>query len=138
LKPDATGQTRYRVDYTIRLKEAHAGRDLFSALGKLIRKEQRKGETTVSYEFVGMRPTAVLHVEIRAQEAGPGDHALRVAVTDLNSGAKAARETAFRVQKADEQQVGLPRAEGVPPDDHVERGEKTSPSFFSSTWRSRA
>jgi GWxTD domain-containing protein len=99
LKPDATGQTRYRVDYTIRSKEAHAGRDLFLALGKLIRKEQGRGETTVSYEFVGMRTTAVLHVEIRAQEAGPGDHALRVAVTDLNSGAKAVREATFRVQK---------------------------------------
>jgi GWxTD domain-containing protein len=99
LKPDATGQTRYRVDYTIRSKEAHAGGDLFSALGKLIRKEQRKEETTVSYEFLGLRPTAVLHVEIRAQEAGPGDHVLRVSITDLNSGAKTMRETTFWVQK---------------------------------------
>jgi hypothetical protein len=69
LKQDATGQTRYRVDYTIQSKDG-ASANIFSGLGRLIRKEQKKGETTVSYEFIGMRPTAVVHVEIKAQEAG--------------------------------------------------------------------
>jgi hypothetical protein len=99
LMPDAAGLTRYRVDYTIRSKEARPGGNIFAALGKMIRKEQKKGEVTVSYEFTGIRPDPPLHVEIKAQEAGPGDHVLRVAVTDLNSGAKAARETTFWVQK---------------------------------------
>ena len=39
------------------------------------------------------------HVELNVQEARPGDHFIRVAVTDLNGGAQAEREGSFWIEK---------------------------------------
>ena len=97
--PRQMGQTRYRVDYTVRSKEEMVGANLFAALGRLIHKDQKKGETTVSYEFVGTRPDAFINLELGVRDIGPGDYALRVAVTDQNASAKTERETAFWIQK---------------------------------------
>ncbi len=102
LKPDAAGQTHYRVDYTIRSKDEDVGANIFSALGRLLRKEQKRGEITVSYEMNGTRPADFLHAEFNAQEVGQGDHFLRVAVTDLNNEATTTSETAFWIQKQTE------------------------------------
>jgi hypothetical protein len=41
----------------------------------------------------------VLCLDLGVQQAGGGDHRLRADVTDLNTGAKAERETTFWVQK---------------------------------------
>ncbi len=46
-----------------------------------------------------MRAWEAAHVELNVQEARPGDHFVRVTVTDLNSGAHAEREGGFWIEK---------------------------------------
>ncbi|MSS71573.1 MAG: tetratricopeptide repeat protein [Candidatus Latescibacteria bacterium] len=100
LRPDAAGQTRYRVDYIIRARRReNLGVKILSTLGRLIGSDEQKGELTISYELNGTQQTDFLHVELNLQEARPGSHTIRVAVTDLNSGARTERETSFRIEK---------------------------------------
>jgi len=100
LTPDAAGQTRYRVDYIIQTRRRESlGVKLLSGLGRLVGSDEKKGELTITYDMNGTQRTDFLHVELNLQEARTGSHAVRVVVTDLNSGAKAERETSFKIEK---------------------------------------
>lgn len=98
LKPDAQGRTRYRVDYTVRSRKG-VGDLVLAGLGQLIGRSQKGDEVTVSYESGGEATQEAIHTALDLRKGKEGDYTLRVTVTDLNAGAKAARETTFRVQK---------------------------------------
>ena len=70
-----------------------------SGLGRLVGTEQKKGEITISYDLTGSKAWEFIHVEINVQEARAGNHLVRVAVTDLNSGSRAYREANFEIGK---------------------------------------
>ena len=98
LKLDAQGKTRYRVDYTVRGQKG-VGDLVLSGLGRLIGRSQKENEITVSYESAGEATQEVVHTALDLKTEKKGDYTLQVTITDLTSGAKAARETTFWIQK---------------------------------------
>ncbi len=76
---DEFGQTKYRVEYTIR----PAGGNIVSRLVRTF--VGKKEEVVVGYEQVGYGETEVVHTELDLGETTPGRHYLKVTVTDLNS-----------------------------------------------------
>ncbi len=76
---DSFGQTRYRVEYTIR----PAGGNIVSRLVRTF--VGKKKEVVVGYEQVGYKEAESVYMELDLGETTPGRHYLKVEVTDLNS-----------------------------------------------------
>ena len=90
---DAFGQTKYRVEYTIR----PAGGNIVSRLVRTI--VGKKKEVVVGYEQVGDEEMETVHMELDLGETTPGRHYLKVTVTDLNSedGERVVKDVPFMV-----------------------------------------
>ncbi len=77
---DEFGQTRYRVEYTIR----PVGGNIISRLVRTF--VGKKKEVAVGYEQIGYGEMETLYMELDLGETTPGRHYVKVSVTDLNSG----------------------------------------------------
>ncbi len=104
LTPDASGRTRYRMDYRISPQEGRpVAVRVLRAVGRLLGIEQRIDNSlqekvvTISYEQVGEAATEFNYLEIDVSGSKGGRYELGVTVTDLNSRAQAAKKTIFQV-----------------------------------------
>ena len=70
---------------------------VLSGLGRLIGRNAQENGITVSYEATGVAPQEAIHTALDLRKSPAGDYTLQVIVTDLNTGAKAVRETMFQV-----------------------------------------
>ncbi len=98
LKRDAFGQTRYKVEYTVRPR---VGVNLGSVVSRLAQTftGKKKEEVAVGYEQVGLQAWEAAYVELDLGESRPGRYELLVEVTDLNSKQTAMREVVFVIEK---------------------------------------
>ncbi|MDE2890226.1 MAG: GWxTD domain-containing protein [Gemmatimonadota bacterium] len=98
LKQDAFGQTRYRVEYTLR---SHRDRALpakiLHGLGRVFRLSEKDQEIVIAYDQAGNRPDEVAYVELDLTETQEGRQLVRVAVTDLLSDEEASKEISFNI-----------------------------------------
>ena len=95
LKRDEFGQTRYKVEYTIRPLEG-ANRNIIARLAQTLTGKKRE-EVAVGYEQVGLAEVEATYVELDLDACYPARHELRVMVTDLNSGEVVVKEATFTV-----------------------------------------
>ena len=94
LKRDAFGQTRYRVEYTIRSQEKSLLGTLISQLVKTVTKGE---EIAIDFEQVGKGSSEAAYVALDLTACGLGRHTVSVEITDLESGEKAVKEASFVV-----------------------------------------
>lgn len=98
LKQDAFGQTRYRVEYTLR---SHRDRALpakiLHGLGRVFRLSEKDQEIVIAYDQAGNRPDEVAYVELDLTETEEGRQLVRVTVTDLLADEKASKEISFSI-----------------------------------------
>ncbi len=98
LKQDAFGQTRYRVEYTLR---SHRDRALpakiLHGLGRVFRLSEKDQEIVIAYDQAGNRPDEVAYVELDLTETQEGRQLVRVAVTDLLADEEASKEISFSI-----------------------------------------
>ncbi len=93
LARDEFGQTKYRVEYTIRL----AGGNIISRLVRTF--VGKKEEVAVGYEQIGYGETETVYVELDLGETTSGRHYLKIAVMDLNKEEAVEKEASFTVSK---------------------------------------
>ena len=98
LRPDAQGQTRFRVDYTVKGQKEGKGPFSLAGLGRLIGRSEKGGEVTISYDMAGKGTKDAVHAGLDLSSGGTGDYTLQVMVTDLVSRMTASRGTGFTVQ----------------------------------------
>ncbi len=96
LKRDAFGQTRYRVEYTIRSQEKKTLGALVSQLVKTITKGENE-EIAIDFEQVGRRSSEATHIALDLTACGLGRHTVSVEITDLESGETVVKEATFVV-----------------------------------------
>ncbi len=96
LKRDAFGQTRYRVAYTIRSQKKNVLGSLISQLVKTVTGDEKE-EIGIDFEQVGMRASQATYVALDLTACDAGQHRVRVAITDLESGETAQKEATFVV-----------------------------------------
>jgi len=98
LKVDAFGQTRYRVDYTLRSHEKRSAPSrILRGLGSAIRVSEKDQEIAISYDQVGEKADEVAYVELDLSGTRTGGQLVRVSVTDLVSEQTSSREITFRI-----------------------------------------
>ncbi len=98
LKQDAFGQTRYRVEYTLR---SHRDRALpakiLHGLGRVFRLSEKDQEIVIAYDQAGNRPDEVAYVELDLTGTQEGRQLVRVAVSDLMADEQVSKEISFRI-----------------------------------------
>jgi hypothetical protein len=98
LKRDEFGQTRYKVEYSIRPKGVQ-GRTASGVVSQLVRVfTGKKQELAVGYEQLGNSESEEVYMELDLKSTKPGQYILEIEVTDLNSGLTSNRQTGFYVQ----------------------------------------
>jgi GWxTD domain-containing protein len=98
LKQDAFGQTRYRVEYTLRSRRKRAlPAKILHGLGRVFRLSEKDQEIVIAYDQAGNRPDEVAYVELDLTETEEGGQQVKVAVTDLLSDDRASKEISFRI-----------------------------------------
>ncbi len=97
LSKDTFGQTRYKVNYTVRTGKGHSV-GVFGAMKRGIGSIFNRGkpQVSVSYEQVGSDPTEREYFELDLSKAKAGLQVLEVRVEDLVSGQSSSREVRFR------------------------------------------
>lgn len=96
LQRDAFGQTRYRVEYTIRSQEKPSLGALISQLVKTISRG-KKEEIAIDFEQVGSRSSEATYIALDLTACGLGRHTVSVEITDLESGETTMKEASFVV-----------------------------------------
>ena len=98
LKQDAFGQTRYRVEYTLRSQRERAlPAKILHGLGRIFRLSEKDQEIVIAYDQAGNRSDEVAYVELDLTETQEGGQQVRVAVTDLLADDRATKEISFRI-----------------------------------------
>lgn len=98
LRRDEFGQSRYKVEYSIRPKGVQ-GRKASGVISQLVRVlTGKKQELAVGYEQIGNSESEEVYMELDLKSTKPGQYILEIDVTDLNSGLTSNRETGFYVQ----------------------------------------
>ncbi len=98
LKQDAFGQTRYRVEYTLRSKRDRAlPAKILHGLGRVFRLSEKDQEIVIAYDQAGNRPDEVAYVELDLTGTREGGQLVRVAVTDLLADEQASKEISFSI-----------------------------------------
>jgi hypothetical protein len=101
LQKDASGHTRYKVEYSVRSDVDEAGGDPISraivGVKKFVR--SRKPQVSVTYDRAGNTPSDSGYLTLDLKKVKPGRNLLRVSVTDLIGGQSTEREVAFRYGK---------------------------------------
>ena len=98
LKQDAFGQTRYRVEYTLRSQRDRAlPARILHGLGRVFRLSEKDREIVIAYDQAGNRPDEVAYVELDLTETQEGGQLVRVAVTDLQVDEMVSKEISFSI-----------------------------------------
>ena len=98
LKQDAFGQTRYRVEYTLRSQRDRAlPAKILHGLGRVFRLSEKDREIVIAYDQAGNRPDEVAYVELDLTETQEGGQLVRVAVTDLQVDEMVSKEISFSI-----------------------------------------
>ena len=99
LSRDAFGQTRYRVTYDIRSKDASSkGARVLSGLGSLFGKEEDERQVRVTYDQVGNEGEGISYVELDLGGAGAGEQEVRVTVEDLVADKQVTKTATFGIR----------------------------------------
>ena len=98
LKQDAFGQTRYRVEYTLRSQRKRAlPARVLHGLGRVFRLSEKDQEVVIAYDQAGSRPDEVAYVELDLTETQEGGQLVRVTVTDLLADERTSKDVSFRI-----------------------------------------
>jgi hypothetical protein len=97
LAKDASGQTRYRVEYTVNVAGQSIAARVLSGLGKLVGASGQGQAASVIYEQSGTKDWEAHYVEMDLGPTRPGEHVVRVTVTDQNAGRSVSKEAKFKV-----------------------------------------
>ncbi len=98
LKQDAFGQTRYRVEYTLRSQRKRAlPARVLHGLGRVFRLSEKDREVVIAYDQAGSLPDEVAYVELDLTETQEGGQLVRVAVTDLLADERTSKDISFRI-----------------------------------------
>ena len=98
LKQDAFGQTRYRVEYTLRSQRDRAlPAKILHGLGRVFRLSEKDREIVIAYDQAGNRSDEVAYVELDLTETQEGGQLVRVAVTDLQVDEMVSKEISFSI-----------------------------------------
>jgi GWxTD domain-containing protein len=98
LKRDEFGQTKYRVEYTLRsYKKRSAPARILHGLGRLVRIAEKDEEIVIAYEQVGKRRSEKAYVELDLSETETGGQSVKVKVEDLLSKQKVEKEIRFEI-----------------------------------------
>ncbi len=93
------GQTRYQMDYKISPRKGKPlAVTVLRAVGRLLGIEEKKA-VTISYEQVGTQKTEHNYLEIDVRGSEAGRYELEVAVTDLHTGIKVAKDVIFLIAR---------------------------------------
>lgn len=99
LTHDELGQTRYQMDYQISPRKGKPlAVTILRAVGKLLGIEQKK-VVTISYEQTGTQKTEHNYLEIDVKGSEAGRYELEVAVTDLHTKEKVAKDVIFFIAR---------------------------------------
>ena len=100
LSRDAFGQTRYRVEYTVR---SHTERSvparILRGLGRVLRMVEGEQEVQISFEQTGEEEQDVAYVELDIRQAKPGEQMVKVKVTDLLTEQSTEKSIRFTVDR---------------------------------------
>lgn len=101
LSPDAFGQSRFTLHYTIHSEPEKGGGfgRLFAAMGGLFRRGERNPEVSVSTDQVRPETDLQEYFEMDLEKAKSGVNRLTVRVVDQNSGAEVEKEVLFRLER---------------------------------------
>ena len=98
LARDPFGQTRYRVEYTVRSYNDRAvPARLFHGLGRALRLGSADGEIAIAYDQVGDRPNETIYLELDLTGADFGQRRLQITVTDLLTQQESSKEIVFNI-----------------------------------------
>ncbi|MCZ6631787.1 MAG: hypothetical protein O7G87_00145, partial [bacterium] len=98
LKRDSFGQSKYRVEYTIRsFKERAIPAKVLHGLGRLLRLVEKDQEIVIAYEQTGRQSDEVSYVELDLKETEPGGQLVRVKVVDLLAERETEKEIQFKI-----------------------------------------
>ena len=98
LTRDAFGQTRYRVQYTVRPHTSTGLGGIVAQLAQTFTGRKRE-EVAIGYEQVGLEESEAAYVELDLGDSRTGRYDLRVEVTDLNAERVIGKETSFMVEE---------------------------------------
>ena len=98
LKRDKFGQTKYRVEYTIRSKERGlAPVRALKGLRRMLQLQEKRREVVIAYEQVGNAAEDIAYVELDLKETEPGGQEVRVKVTDLLADHDVEKKITFKI-----------------------------------------
>ncbi|MGA1197077.1 MAG: tetratricopeptide repeat protein [Candidatus Latescibacterota bacterium] len=98
LKRDAFGQTKYRVEYTVRtFQERAVPVRILRGLGRLLRLVEDDQQIMIAYEQVGDQQDVPTFVELDLKASEPGEQLIVVKVTDLLAEQEAQKEIRFKI-----------------------------------------
>lgn len=98
LTRDAFGQSKYRIEYTVRsYREDAAPVRILRGLGRLLRLVEEDQQVVIAYEQVGDKADERAYVELDLTAAEPGEQLIVVTVTDLLNGQEVEKEIRFKI-----------------------------------------
>ena len=100
LPKDASGQTRYRVEYAVNAAGRSIATKILSGLGRLVGGEAGPGgAASVIYEQSGKKDWEPNYVEMDLGPTRTGEYIVRVTVSDQLSGRRVYKEAKFKVME---------------------------------------
>ena len=98
LKRDAFGQTKYRVEYTVRtFQERAVPVRILRGIGRLLRLVEDDQQIMIAYEQVGDQTDVPTFVELDLTASEPGEQLIVVKVTDLLIEQESQKEIRFKI-----------------------------------------
>jgi GWxTD domain-containing protein len=98
LKRDLFGQTRYRIEYTVRILQDHGVPvRILRSVGRLLRMVEEDQQLVIAYEQVGRKTEEQAYVELALKESEVGEQLIVVKVTDLLSDQETQKEIRFKI-----------------------------------------
>jgi GWxTD domain-containing protein len=98
LKRDAFGQTRYRVEYTVRtFQDSGVPVRILRGIGRLLGVVEDDQQVVIAYEQVGDKVDERAYVELDLKASEPGEQLIVVRVMDLLTGQEAQKEIRFKI-----------------------------------------
>ena len=96
LTRDEFGQTRYRVEYTIRTyQERSVPARILHGLGRLLRVAEKDQVVEIAYDQTGAEADEVTHVELDLKQTEPGRQRVTVTVSDLLAEREVTKDITF-------------------------------------------
>jgi hypothetical protein len=93
---DAQGRTAYRVAYALKGRQGMGAR-VAQGFGRFLGAKWEREEVTITYEMAGTSEVEAGYAALDLSGAEPGEHTLRITVTDSLTGQQASGEVGFRI-----------------------------------------